>query len=45
MNRLPEFGFAGGIRIADLQESCANIPMEQGVYLVARKEKQAMRLP
>ena len=37
--RLKEFGFSGGIRIADLQTSCANLPPQQGVYLVVKKGK------
>lgn len=37
--RLKEFGFSGGIRIADLQASCENLPPQQGVYLVVKKGK------
>lgn len=39
IGRLNEFGFVGGIRIADLQVSCRNLPQERGVYLVTRKNK------
>lgn len=39
---LPEFGFYGGVRIGNLQNSCDGISNEQGVYLIVRRGKQSV---
>lgn len=43
LNRLPEFGFSGGVSVSDLQASCKSVPAEQGVYLVVRESDQPVR--
>lgn len=43
VNRLAGFGFAGGVRVADLQVSCDSVPAERGVYLVARENTEPVR--